>query len=105
MITCMNCPTIRPPLMSASAYRHLRSRTKFRKYLRILPVFGLVVAAGVLYLQNEETAPRHARPFNAPPLTTSVITAEAPEGITVTDTPVRSARIVYPHSVVAGGRR
>lgn len=89
--------------MSASAYRHLRSRTKFRKYLRILPVLGLVVAAGVLYLQNEETAPRHARPFNAPPLTTSVITADAPEGITVTDTPVRSARIVYPHSVVAGG--
>lgn len=89
--------------MSASAYRHLRSRTKFRKYLRIVPVVGLLVAAGIFFLHDEDAAPRHAQPFNAPPLTTSVITAKAPEGVTVTDTPVRSARMVYPHSVVAGG--
>ena len=89
--------------MSASAYHHLRSRTKFRKYLRIVPVVGLLVAAGILFFHEEDVAPRNAQPFKAPPLVTSVITAKAPEGMSVTETPVRSARVVYPHSVVPGG--
>lgn len=89
--------------MSASAYRHLRSRTKLRKYVRVVPVLGLLLAAGVFFLHDDDFAPRNAQPFTAPPLATPVITAKAPEGIAVADTPVRGARLVYPHSVVAGG--
>ena len=86
--------------MTISAYRHFQSRSKLRKYLLSVPAIGLVVAGALVYVNDHEFAARNPRPMTVSASAAPAVTAG---GAAPATAPARSARLIYPHSVVAGG--